>query len=54
MQQAQFGMIGLGIMGRNLVLNIADHGIPVCGYDKNPDQQKRLTEEGKDKPGCQN
>jgi 6-phosphogluconate dehydrogenase len=50
MQQAQFGMIGLGTMGRNLVLNIADHGIPVCGYDRNPDQQKRLTEEGKDKP----
>jgi 6-phosphogluconate dehydrogenase len=50
MQQAQFGMIGLGTMGRNLVLNIADHGIPVCGYDRNPDQQRRLTEEGKDKP----
>ncbi len=47
---AQFGMIGLGTMGRNLVLNMADHGIAVCGYDRNPDQQKRLTEEGKDKP----
>lgn len=50
MQQAQFGMIGLGTMGRNLVLNMADHGIPVCGYDRNTDQQKRLLEEGKDKP----
>jgi 6-phosphogluconate dehydrogenase len=46
MQKAQFGMIGLGTMGRNLLLNIADHGIAACGYDKNPDQQKRLTEEG--------
>jgi len=49
MQKAQFGMIGLGTMGRNLVLNMADHGIAVCGYDRNTDQQKRLLEEGKDK-----
>ena len=50
MQKAQFGMIGLGTMGRNLVLNMADNGIAVCGYDRNVDQQKRLLEEGKDKP----
>lgn len=50
MQKAQFGMIGLGTMGRNLVLNMADHGIAICGYDKNPDQQKRLLEEGEGKP----
>ncbi len=43
---AQFGMIGLGTMGRNLVLNIADKGFTVCGYDRNADQQKRLAEEG--------
>ena len=47
---AQFGMIGLGTMGRNLVLNMADHGIAVCGYDRNADQQKRLIEEGIGKP----
>lgn len=50
MQKAQFGMIGLGTMGRNLVLNMADHGIAVCGYDRNPEQQERLLQEGKDKP----
>ncbi len=33
-----FGMIGLGTMGRNLVLNIADHGFSVAGLDK--DQAK--------------
>lgn len=44
---AQFGMIGLGTMGRNLVLNMADHGITVCGYDRDPSQQQRLREEGK-------
>jgi 6-phosphogluconate dehydrogenase len=50
MNKAQFGMIGLGTMGRNLVLNIADHGFAVCGYDRDPAQQQRLHEEGKGKP----
>lgn len=49
MQKAQFGMIGLGTMGRNLVLNIADHGFSVAGFDRNPDQLNRLLEEGKGK-----
>ncbi|HEY8688155.1 MAG TPA: NAD(P)-binding domain-containing protein, partial [Chitinophagaceae bacterium] len=30
-----FGMIGLGVMGSNLLLNMADHGFKVIGYDKN-------------------
>lgn len=29
-----FGMIGLGVMGRNLLLNMADHGFPVLGFDR--------------------
>src|SRR5688500_16778792 len=29
-----FGMIGLGTMGRNLLLNMADHGFKVAGHDK--------------------
>ncbi|MGC8751067.1 NADP-dependent phosphogluconate dehydrogenase [Hydrotalea sp.] len=33
-----FGMIGLGTMGRNLLLNLADHGFSVIGFDK--DEQK--------------
>lgn len=32
-QQYDFGMIGLGVMGRNLLLNMADHGFPVIGFD---------------------
>ncbi len=32
--QYDFGMIGLGVMGSNLLLNIADHGFSVIGYDK--------------------
>ena len=50
MNKAQFGMIGLGTMGRNLVLNIADHGFPVCGYDRDPAQQQRLISEGEGRP----
>lgn len=37
-----FGMIGLGVMGSNLLLNMADHGFSVIGYDKNPEKTKTL------------
>jgi len=37
----KFGMIGLGVMGRNLLLNMADHGFPVVGFDL--DAQKTAT-----------
>src|SRR3954468_8370604 len=45
-----FGMIGLGTMGRNLLLNMADHGFAVAGYDKNPAQVALLEKEGEGKP----
>src|SRR6516164_8248886 len=41
-QQYQFGMIGVGVMGSNLLLNMADHGFPVIGYDINPEKIKML------------
>lgn len=47
---AQFGMIGLGTMGRNLVLNIADHGFAVCGYDRSEEQTQRMLAEAGDRP----
>src|SRR5207245_9184532 len=28
-----FGMIGIGVMGSNLLLNMADHGYAVIGFD---------------------
>ncbi|HVZ97426.1 MAG TPA: NADP-dependent phosphogluconate dehydrogenase [Chitinophagaceae bacterium] len=37
-----FGMIGLGVMGSNLLFNMADHGFAVIGYDTNPDKTKLL------------
>lgn len=44
-----FGMIGLGTMGRNLLLNMADHGFAVAGFDKNPAQVALLEKEGQGK-----
>src|SRR6202035_2240835 len=37
-----FGMIGLGTMGRNLLLNMADHGFKAIGFDLDPDKAKLL------------
>ena len=37
-----YGMIGLGTMGCNLVLNMCDHGYSVAGYDKNIKQTENL------------
>jgi glucose-6-phosphate 1-dehydrogenase len=31
-QRYELGMVGLGVMGRNLVLNMADHGCTVAGH----------------------
>ena len=47
---ADFGMVGLGTMGLNLVLNIADKQIPVCGYDRDPEQQQKARQAGTGKP----
>lgn len=37
-----FGMIGLGVMGRNLLLNMADHGYSVIGFDKDQSKSSNL------------
>jgi len=44
-QKYEIGMIGLGVMGRNLVLNIADHGYSVSGYDKDLSKVQELQKE---------
>jgi 6-phosphogluconate dehydrogenase len=41
-----FGMIGLGVMGRSLLLNMADHGYAVAGHDKDAAKVASLNEEG--------
>ena len=40
-----FGMIGLGTMGRNLLYNMNDHGFSVSGFDKDTKQVDTLIKE---------
>jgi 6-phosphogluconate dehydrogenase len=42
MPQAQFGMIGLGVMGENLALNIEEHGFPVAVWNLEGDWVDRF------------
>jgi 6-phosphogluconate dehydrogenase len=42
-----FGIYGLGAMGRNLLLNMADHDFAVAGYNRHNDKVALLMEEGK-------
>lgn len=44
-QKFEYGMIGLGTMGRNLVYNMSDHGYSVIGFDKNNAQVEALKQE---------
>ncbi|SFH14664.1 NADP-dependent phosphogluconate dehydrogenase [Pontibacter chinhatensis] len=49
--QYEFGMVGLGVMGRNLALNMADHQVAVIGLDLDPVKAAALeTEAGEGKP----
>ncbi|MBP9926146.1 MAG: NADP-dependent phosphogluconate dehydrogenase [Cyclobacteriaceae bacterium] len=47
-KQYVFGMIGLGTMGRNLLLNMVDHGFAVAGYDKAADKVAVLNQSAHD------
>ena len=42
MKDLDIGIIGLGVMGQNLALNIADKGFTVGGWDAWPDPVDRL------------
>lgn len=44
-QKYDFGMIGIGTMGRNLVLNMSDHGYSVAAIDRNQAQVDTLLKE---------
>ncbi len=47
-EQCTIGIIGLGTMGRNLLLNMADHGFVVAGYDSDKDKVDSLRKESKE------
>src|SRR5688572_24078976 len=44
-QRYETGMVGLGVMGRNLLLNMADHEHSVAGYDKDAAKVAALRKE---------
>jgi 6-phosphogluconate dehydrogenase len=48
MNKAQFGMVGLGTMGRNFLLNVAEHGFACVGYDLDAAKRELLIKEGAD------
>ncbi len=42
MTQADIGIIGLAVMGKNLILNIADHGYTVAAFNRSVDKVDRF------------
>jgi len=40
----EIGLFGLGVMGRNLVLNMADHGFPVAVYNRTTEKTRAFIE----------
>ena len=51
-EQYEIGMVGLGVMGRNLLLNMADHGHSVAGYDKDVTKVAALRLEAENRNIC--
>ena len=45
--QFDFGMIGIGVMGSNLLLNMADHGYAVIGFDLKQERADKLEQAAK-------
>ena len=41
-----FGLVGLGVMGRNFILNVADHQFSAFGLDTDPVKVSDLKLEG--------
>src|SRR5581483_4049458 len=48
-KQGQFGMIGLAVMGRNLALNIEEHGFPVAVWNLETDVVDQFVSENRGK-----
>lgn len=50
-QQADIGLIGLAVMGQNLVLNMIDHGFKVAVYNRSRDKTDAFLSAEPDNPG---
>lgn len=49
MEKYNYGMVGLGVMGINLLYNIADHGFSIAGFDLDSNKVEEL--QGSTSPG---
>lgn len=49
--KANVGLVGLAVMGQNLVLNMADHGFRVAVYNRTTETMERFVAEHPDTPG---
>jgi 6-phosphogluconate dehydrogenase len=50
-RQADVGLIGLAVMGRNLALNIADHGFAIAVYNRTTSVMREFVSECDQTPG---
>ena len=50
--ECEIGIVGLGVMGRNLLLNVADHGFPAAGYDLDAAKVQTLLAEAAGRNVC--
>ncbi|MCB9854535.1 MAG: NADP-dependent phosphogluconate dehydrogenase [Phycisphaerales bacterium] len=49
-REHDIGMVGLGVMGRNVLLNMLDHGFSTAGLDTDAAKARALVDEAKEKP----
>jgi 6-phosphogluconate dehydrogenase len=49
--KSDIGLIGLAVMGQNLVLNMADHGFRVAVYNRTAETMQKFVAENPDTPG---
>jgi 6-phosphogluconate dehydrogenase len=49
-KKQEFGLVGLGVMGRNFILNVAEKGFSVIGVDLDLKQVEHLRSEGEHLP----
>ncbi len=47
MKKYDFGLLGLGVMGRNFILNVAEKGYSALGYDLDEDKVDALNKEAR-------
>ncbi len=50
MSQAKIGLIGLAVMGQNLVLNFANKGIPIAVFNRTTSKMEKFVAENSEKP----